>query len=158
MKIFRIFFVFILFPISLFAVESRSRVEELFIWKISDEMKLSVPEEKSFSDLIRTLNRKKAKANERIQSVLKELSKTTVPKEREKLLVEHRSLLKEYNNYSLEELDKIQKLFGPQKAAQYFVLKNDLTVRLKNLLAIPDKQSQPSVPEKLVPPQVLEQK
>lgn len=154
----RNFVAFLLFPVLLQAAESRSRVEELFLWKISDEMKLSVPEEKSFSELIRGLNQKKATANGKIQGVLLKLSKSTSRKEKEKLLAEHRRLLKEYNGYSLDEVDGIQKLFGTDKSAQYFVLKNDLTVRLKNLLAIPEKPTSPSAADKMAPPQVVEQK
>lgn len=142
---------------SLFAVENRSRVEELFIWKISDEMKLSVPEEKSFSDLIRNLNQKKLKTNEELQIVLKSLAKASTRKDKEKFLAEHRKLLKQYNDYSLEEVDRIQKIFGTDKAAQYFVLKNDLTSRLKSLLAIPEKPAAPQ-PEKLAPPVILQDK
>jgi hypothetical protein len=150
--------ILLLFPFFVSAVETRSRVEELFIWKISDEMKLSVPDEKSFSELIRGLNHKKSKTNEEIQSVLKKLSKASERKEKEKLLLEHRRLLKSYNDLSLEEVDRIQKIFGIEQAAKYFVLKNDLTARLKSLLAVPEKPNQPIAPEKLVPPQIVEEK
>ncbi len=136
-----------------FAVEARNKVEELFIWKISDELKLSVPEEKNFSDFVRGLNQRRAQVNNDLQESLKKMSTSANPKEREKALSEHRKLLKSYSDLSIEEVDRIQKLLGTEKAAQYFVLKNDLTNRLKAMLAMPEKKPT----EKLGPPKVIEE-
>jgi hypothetical protein len=135
------------------AVESRNKVEELFIWKISDELKLSVPEEKKFSDFVRGLNQRRAQVNDELQESLKKMSASANPKERERALSEHRKLLKSYSDLSIEEVDRIQKLLGTEKAAQYFVLKNDLTNRLKAMLTMPDKKPM----EKLGPPKVIEE-
>jgi hypothetical protein len=140
--------------ISLWAAESRNRVEELFIWKISDELKLSVPEEKSFSTLVRDLNARRTAINDQLQNTVKKLGIPSSVKEKEKILVEHRKLLKSYSDLSVEEVDKIQKIFGVEKASQYFVLKNELTSKVKNLLASPEKQPA----EKMAPPQVIEEK
>lgn len=143
------------------ADDSKNRVEELFIWKISDELKLSVPEEKSFSLMIKTLNERRARVNGDLQDILKRLSESKTTKEKEKLLAEQKRLLRSYNELSLEEADKVQKLFGTDRAAQYFVLKNDLTNRLKTALISSDKGTNtvPSVaPTKLGPPQVIEEK
>lgn len=150
-----------IFILSLFAIlpahaiEPKNRVEELFIWKISDEMKLSVPEEKAFSDLIRALNQKRHAANESLQISIKKMNDAKTLKEKEKLLSEHRRYLKSYNDISVEEVDRIEKLFGTERATRYFVLKNDLTNRLKTLLAAPEK---PASPEKLAPPKIIEEK
>ncbi len=143
----------IAFSGSLFASESRNKVEELFIWKISDELKLSVPEEKSLSDLIRGLNERRTHVNEGLQEALKKMSSAQTVGEREKILVEHRKLLKSYSDLSLEEADRVQKLFGAEKATRYFVLKNDLTNRLKSMLASPE----PKAAQKLGPPKVIEE-
>jgi predicted membrane chloride channel (bestrophin family) len=129
-------------------------VEELFIWKISDEMKLSVPDEKAFSDFIRKMNQKKSECNDDIQNVLKKLSEAKDLKEKEKLLKEHRKALKVYNDLTLEEVDQMQKIFGSEKAAQYFVLKNDLTNKLKSMLASPEKAAKTPLP----PPRIIEEK
>jgi len=138
---------------SALAVESRNKVEELFIWKISDELKLSVPEEKNLSEFVRMLNQRRLQVNEELQNSLKKMSDSASIKEREKALSEHRKLLKSYSDLSIEEIDRIQKMLGTEKAAQYFVLKNDLTNRLKAMLAMPDKKTG----EKLAPPKVIEE-
>jgi len=134
------------------AVESRNKVEELFIWKISDELKLSVPDEKSLSDFLRGLNQRRAQVNEDLQTSLKKMAETTNPKDRDKVLAEHRKLLKAYSDLSIEEVDRIPKMLGSEKAVQYFVLKNDLTNRLKSMLATPEKKPA----QKLGPPKVIE--
>ncbi len=135
------------------AIDSRNKVEELFIWKISDELKLTVPEEKNLSDLLRGLNQRRVKINEDLQATLKKMSTATQSKDREKILIEHRRLLKSYSDLSIEEADRIQKMLGNDKAVQYFVLKNDLTNRLKTMLASPEKKST----EPMAPPKVIEE-
>ncbi len=137
------------------ATEPRNRVEELFIWKISDEMKLAVPEEKMLSQALRRLNQKRAKANGALQENLKKMNQVKSSKEREKLLQEHRQLLKSYHELSLEELDLVEKILGPDRTSRYLILKNDLTARLKNLLATPGDKP---VSAPLPPPQVIEEK
>lgn len=134
-------------------IEARNRVEELFIWKISDEMKLSVSEEKNFADLVRELNRKRSESNEKIQKIIQKMAVAKNSKDREKLLKEHRGALKSYGDLNLEEADRIQKLFGMDRSATYFVLKNDLTNRLKTMLAAPEKPAKAPLP----PPQVIEE-
>ena len=52
-----IFFIILITSIKIFAANKAKQVEDLFIWKISDELRLSVREEKSFSDLIRKINK-----------------------------------------------------------------------------------------------------
>ncbi len=144
------------------AVDSKNRVEELFIWKVSDELKLSVPEEKSFSILIKGLNQRRTLVNENLQDIVKQLAESRTTKEKEKLLLEQKRQLRNYNELSLEEADRVQKLFGIDRAAQYFVIKSDLTNRLKTVLASPEKTTAPTAPPaapvKLGPPQVIEEK
>lgn len=137
------------------AVDARNRVEELFIWKVSDELKLSVPEEKSFSEMIRGLNQRRSLVNENLQDILKQLAESKTTKDKERLLLEQKRLFRSYNDLSLEEAERIQKLFGIDRAAQYFVIKNDLTNRLKTVLASPDKPTQAAAPTKLGPPKVI---
>jgi hypothetical protein len=159
--IFKLFIFSLVVPVTVFALNSKNKVEELFIWKISDELKLSIPDEKKVSDLIRTLNQKKSKSSEDLQENLKRLAEAKVLKEKEKLLLEQKRLLRTYNDLSLEEADQIQKILGVEKAAQYFVLKNDLTNKLKSVLLSPDSSKASEKiekAEKLAPPQIIEEK
>ena len=135
----------------------RNKIEELFLWKISDELKLSVPEEKALGEFIKSQTEKKSKLADQTKENLKQLSAAAGDsKKTEKLLAEHRKILKAYNEIALEEVDQIQKKLGSVRVAQYLVLKNDLTNRLKTLLASPDKPATPST--KLSTPQIIEEK
>ena len=49
----------------------------------------------------------------------------------------------------------MQKLLGVDRAAKYFVLKTDLTNKLKTMLATPEKAA-PA--EKMAPPKLIEEK
>jgi hypothetical protein len=150
-------FIFILaFQISAKAAD-RNKVEELFLWKISDELKLTMPEEKALAEFTKAQNEKKNKLNEQTKENLKSISDAgSDNKKLEKLLAEHRKIIKAYNDLSLDEMDQIQKKLGVAKAGQYLVLKNDLTNRLKALLSNPEKSAVPSA--KLSAPQVIEEK
>ncbi|MCE3010100.1 MAG: hypothetical protein LW875_05765 [Proteobacteria bacterium] len=120
------------------AEASKNRLEELFIWKVSEELKLSVTEEKQFSDTVRELNLKRFYFNEEIQKHLVAMGSTEASKAKSKLSL-YRQTLKKYQDVNLEEIDRMQKILGPQKANQYFVLKNDLSQKLKNMISNPEK-------------------
>jgi hypothetical protein len=76
-------------------------------------------------------------------------------------LAEQKRLLRSYNDLSLEEADQIQKILGVNKAAQYFVLKNELTNKLKTVLLSPENSKATEKiekAEKLAPPVIIEEK
>lgn len=150
-------FVCLLGVATVHAADTPNRVEELFIWKVSDELKLSIPEEKSFTKLIKNLNAKKSSLNEAIQENIRHMGGAGSAKDKEKLLSEQKRLLKSYNELSIDEVTQIQKLFGPERAAQYFVLKNDLTNKLKTLLAAPSSNGVSAAPM-MAPPHIIEEK
>ena len=52
MKIFISLLLF-LTSVSSIAAESRNRIEELFLWKMSEDLRLTVSEEKSFSEFLK---------------------------------------------------------------------------------------------------------
>lgn len=124
-----ILFATAMIPLSGFAKESekRNQLEEFYIWKLSDEMKLSPTEEKKFAELVKSLNEKKSQLNEKMQNSIDKISKLTETKKRDTELVTYRKSLQEYNRISEEEFDKIKNLLGVDKTAQYLQIKQDLT-------------------------------
>lgn len=122
-------------------VSGKNRVEDLFIWKISEELKLSVKEEKEITNLIKDLNDKKAAVSEQIQKIIFEMAKS--PEKNKKLLLDYRLALKRYNDISIEELDRLQKILSAEKSTQYFVVKSDLSQKIRSVLAVSsDKQTE----------------
>lgn len=154
-------FILILFISAFASAQNRNKVEELFLWKLSDEMKLSVPEEKALTDILRKSSLEKTQIQEKIQMSLKALSDSSVDqKKTEKLISEHRQLLQKSHDLNMQEISAIQKRIGAQKTAQFLVLRNELTLKLKSIFTNPDKAQDKisSEKSKLAPPQVIEQK
>lgn len=136
----------------------KNKFEELLIWKLSDDLKLTVSEEKKFSEWMRELNHKKAAINNQIESVVRSLSELSAnnkislknnDKEYDKLLIEYRRLLKSYNELSIKEVDNLQKIIGVNKTGQYLVFKSDLTNKLKQMLT-PNEKTSPLPPPKVI--------
>lgn len=113
--------------------EKRNRVEELFIWKLSEDLKLSVSEEKSFSDLVRELNKKRQQVNSDLAASVDAMAAAPA-KDRPRLLLKYKNLLKQYSEVSLEEVQRMEKILGAEKASVYLVKKAELTNKLKTLL------------------------
>lgn len=135
----------------------KNKFEELFIWKLSDDLKLTVVEEKKFSEFIRDLNDKKTQINNEIDVTVQDIAKAINSKNQnknrdiEKLLTQYRKNIKNYNDLSLKELDGVQKIVGQERTAQYLVFKSDLTNKLKQLLSPTEKNSN------LPPPKVIQE-
>ena len=70
-------------PRAVFAAESsdkRNQLEELFIWKLSDELKLSPVEEKKFTDIVKNLNKKKADLNHSLSEAIDKMKQASSTK------------------------------------------------------------------------------
>lgn len=143
---FRILFA-LLFSMSALA---NDRVEQLFLWKISEELKLSVKEEKEITSFIQELNQKKSSLNKDLDSITAEFKDA---KNKEPLLKKYRSLLVDYNQISLNELDGVQKILGKTKAMQYLYLKNDFTMKIKSIFSASEKEKKTTLPD----PKVIEE-
>ena len=133
----------------------KSKVEELFIWKMSDELSLNSGEEKKFSEMVKDLNLRKTEYNQAMQSALEEMKTAKSDKDKSLTLTKYKRALQKYNELSEEELLKTQKLLGVSRTVQYLQVKQDLTNRLKSLLANPEAITKKT---ELPPPKVIEEK
>lgn len=131
-------------------VFAKNKTEEIYIWKLSDELKLSTKEEQTFSEYIRDINKKRMTINQSIQENILQMSKVKSKNEQEKLLNQHKSLLKKFSELNLDEVEKISKLLGPEKGVQYFVLKNEMNSRFKELLLTSDRKKEITTPPKII--------
>lgn len=137
--------------------KKQNRVEELFIWKISDELKLNITEEKSISTLLKNLNQKKNQINSEIQNSIHQLKEAKTNSERSLLLGKYRQKLREMNDLSLKEIDGVQKILGVERTAKYLNVKNELVAKIKNLIANPEKDENPKIDKKLITPKIIEE-
>ena len=143
----------ILFSFQAFAEDKKNQLEELFIWKTSDELKLSSSEEKKFTDIVKSLNKRKADLNQALHDSVDKISTAKTTKEKEAELTKYRKDLGAYNKISEEEFDKLKTLLGSERLAQYLKIKQDLTGRIKTLLANPEGNKSPD--KKLPAPKVI---
>lgn len=130
----------------------KNSVEDIFIWKVSDELKLTAVEEKKFADIHRDLNKQKLQLSALLQKLSfqsKENLQLSKSKSTE-VIKDYRKTLIAYNNLSLQELDKMKSLLGDKKFLDYLAIKQDINLKLKSLV-----QTKPS---QLPPPQIIEEK
>ncbi len=145
----------VLFSSVALAAEKRNQLEELLIWKMSDELKLTAQEEKKFSEVLRRLNDRKSILNNSLKDSLVKLKQSS-SKEQEKELKRYRQVLSDYNRLSLEEFDSLQPLLGAERMIKYLDIKQDLANRIKSMLLAPE--STPTKNKKLPAPKVIEEK
>lgn len=138
------------------AAEKRNQLEELLIWKMSDELKLSTTEEKKFSDIVREINKRKAQYNQELQASVEKMGKATTGKAKDEELALYRKSLQNYGRMSEEEFDKLKPLLGPERMVQYLQIKQDLTNRIRTMLTNPEVS--PKATKPLPSPKLIEEK
>lgn len=138
----------------------KSYLEDIFIWKMSDELKLSVADEKKFSEIHKELNRKKSDLNKDIQASIDQLDviKSKPEAEINKHINTYKNLLKKYNQLSVEEAESMHKLLGSKKFLDYLQVKNEITNKVKSMLIGEKKDNRDEKPmNPLPPPKIIQQ-
>ncbi|MNS83358.1 hypothetical protein D3C72_1171430 [compost metagenome] len=154
-KILVLFFISLLsFSFSFASSGTKNQLEDLFIWKMSEELKLTSLEEKKFTETVKNLNQKKADLNKDLQEALVSMTKAETDKQKADQLKTYKRSLHAYNLLSEEEIEKIQGMLGATRTVQYLQIKQDLTNRIKTMLMTPDA----SKPKPLPAPKVIEEK
>lgn len=136
-----IFCILLIFTSS--SLHAKNSLEELIIWKISDELKLPAETEKKFSETLRLFNNKKNETSQIIDGQINVLKKIESEKERQIWLDRYRKALVDYNSLVINEHDEIKKILGNHKFVKYLELKSDLNSRIKNLMLSKDASVSP---------------
>ncbi len=135
------------------AEEPKSRFEELYIWKMSDELSLTVQEEKKFTDIVKELNKKKANLSADLALYLNKMTKAKSESDKTAAFAQYKKTLQDLNKVSEDEIDRMKSLLGLNRIVKYLEVKQDMTNRLKSALANPDQ-----APKKPLPaPKVIEE-
>jgi hypothetical protein len=108
----------------------KSYLEDMFIWKMSDELKLTAKEEKLFTETLKKLNKEKSELNKKILVRTDSLHEKSTSEDLRQL----NKLLVDYNRYGLREFEAVQNLLGNQKFIQYLKIKNELSLKMKSIL------------------------
>ena len=138
-------------PVPAAASKERSRLDALFIWKTSEELKLDAPTEQKFTEVIESLNARRRAANLKMDESLAQLSHAKTKAEAEKALNAHRAALREVQATQSSEIDRLRPLLGPEKLAQYITVKNFILEKLKTMLAAPIEKAPQAMPPSATP-------
>lgn len=111
----------------------RRRLEELFIWKMSEELKLSVETETPFAEAIRDLNRAKFDVNQALAESLRSIEAAKTAKERDAALKNHEKAWKKYGELPIKEISRMRPILGTEKLGRYLVSKAQMAEKLKAL-------------------------
>lgn len=132
--------------------EPKNKFEELFIWKVSDELKLPTSEEKKFSDILRELNKKKSELSKKQDEMINQMAgkKIVDPKVS---LGKYKKVLDDYNQLQTREFEELKKILGDERMAKYLVIKRDLTNKVKSLLIEKGEKKEAELPA----PKVIEE-
>lgn len=133
--------------------KAKLQLEDLLIWKITDELKLTPDAEKKISDVIKGINKKKHDVNIEIEKLTKEIIKSQDDKAKSKAYNELRKKLQSHGMIAVEELEQVKAAIGIKKLGQYLEVKNDISEKVKNLIMPNDKKGG----KKLPPPKVIEE-
>lgn len=115
--------------------KSRSRVEDLFLWKVSDTLSLDSKEEAEFSRIMKEVREERLSIDKKIKDVLKKLENNSDSKQQSSLVEDYKNLLKVYSGIHTKEVEQLEKLFGTARLGKYLVLKEQLLTKLKGALA-----------------------
>ncbi len=153
-KIVIAFTFFLIFPTLAETDKQVKKFEDLFIWKISDELKLTPQEEVAVSTIIRESNKKKSGTNEELESLYKKLNQDSNESDRLLTYSKIKKIQKAQYTLTLEELEQIRKRLGLKRLGQYLELKRDLAEKIKSIWTQNEKKGT----SKLPPPKVIEEK
>lgn len=125
----------------------KNQLEELFIWKLSDELRLTPEKESEFGQLIRKINQRKLEAGQKIEEMTKAFVVAKAKAEKEKSFKNLRKAYVDYDQISIDELDQLKKIIGLDSVGTYLQVKQDLTAKVKNLLMQNEKKESESSEE-----------
>lgn len=147
----------LVFSISFFAEASnpKNKLEELLIWKMSDELKLNSVQEQEFAGVIRTLNSSKAAFAKDLQKSLETMAKAKDAKSKEKELEVYTQTLKKLNQLAENEIKDMKRVLGVEKLVDYLLLKQDIAARIKSSLT---NSPETTKVKELPSPKIIEQK
>jgi antirestriction protein len=113
----------------------RARLEQLFIWRVSDRLHLTSEEEAKFTAEYKRLSDERTQASAKMEDILAKLGDEKVKKTKVKLLSDYEEVFKKYTDIQQEEMTAMKKLFDTDRLADYVLLKRDMRHRFRDVLA-----------------------
>ena len=111
--------------------ENIVKIQELFIWKMSESLELDAQQEQKFANVIRDISTQKRNASTTIASLTKQIEGEKSQEKLKKLLSDYRLNLNLYSDAQKKEYDELLKVLSVEKLAKYFYLKNEISAKIK---------------------------
>jgi hypothetical protein len=119
------------------ADEVRERLNRIFYWHLSDDLKLSPQQEKSMIQIIEDIQTRRQSAlsdRDKALEALKKLGKSPTASDSEKVLSRYRKTLEVVGALDVEEADRLKKLLGPATLVRFYVVREEVLGRVKEAL------------------------
>ncbi len=143
-------------PVNAAQEKNRQRLDELFLWKLSESLNLKPEEEAQLKRVMKEIKEERAKRLADIEDLLKRMQSEKDKAKRTALLPEYRTKLQKLNESHIDELDQLEKILGPDRMPEYVLAKEKLVDRIKGALA--DSSRDNSLKSKVQNPKIIEQK
>lgn len=121
--------------------QTTDRFQELFLWKMSEALKLNAEKEEAFNTAIRALNEKKSKALQNVDTSLEQMKLVKTESSAKVQVEKYRSALEAYGRVNQEELEEMSRIFNYSQLAQYLTIKMEIMKRLQEKMLDPEKES-----------------
>lgn len=124
------------------SMKMKQRLEQLFVWRVSDKLSFTPKEENQFVEQYKKLSDEKLKLVNHAEETLAQIEKNKSDVKKSQLLVkEYLGIQAQINQLSSKEIQNIEKLFGSSRAAEYVLLKREMTQKFKDALTSTDRSS-----------------
>lgn len=136
--------------------KNRQRLDELFLWKLSESLNLRPQEEGDLRKAMKEIKDQRAKRVLEVEETLKSLQTVKEAAARRELMQEYRRRLTRLNESQVEELDQLEKILGADRMPDYVLARERLLERIKGALG--DSSRDNGLKSKVQNPKVIEQK
>ncbi len=109
----------------------KRRLEELFIWKMCEELKLPVEVESSFAQAIRALNQEKSKSLADIEAALIAIEQAKTVADSEKAVKRYEKAIRKFGDVPIREVSRLRRILGAERLSRYLVSKSQMAEKLK---------------------------
>lgn len=115
----------------------RERLNKIFYWHLSDDLKLTAKQEKEMTVVIQEISARRQSAIDAREAALEDLRKLGKKVDvatASKALDRYRASLVQLSGLDLEEHERLKALFGPETLARYYVVKEEVFQRVREAL------------------------
>jgi hypothetical protein len=128
----------LLVPLSTASADSNKtnqRIDDLFVWMVSEKLQLKPNVEGEFASVFKELSKRKQELSEKAEEQIESILKQPNPDRRKKMIEEYRGTLVELGQIQVQEVERFSKVLGDEKFVQYLAAKQELGKKIRTLVS-----------------------